>query len=147
MEKKEFQGNTFYVDDITRELSRRYDVNSYKAYFGTIGSANPEAVLGRFMFIARLVGEVVGTDVETFRKKFPGEQWYDSVDMLVHTERNLEGYIAFAEEKLRKKLVRVKEHIENGQRKKIYFPKKELVELMLKGGEFIPFEKRWLVDK
>ena len=132
MEQKICFESQFYVDDITRALSEKYDVKSYKAPFQTLGDANIECVLGRFMFLAKMCGEFVGVDIDTYKKNFPGEQWYDLPDPLM--ESQLEFYAKRGEEKMGAQPLRIEE--KDG--KKIYFPTEDLISTMLKGIFPIP---------
>jgi len=56
------KGVQFYVDDVTEELSRKYDVKQYKTAEGTTGDFSDERFLGRIMALQRFAGKVVGID-------------------------------------------------------------------------------------
>lgn len=127
MEQKICFESQFYVDDITRALSEKYDVKSYKAPLQTLGDASIECKFGRFMFLAKMCGEFVGVDINTYKKKFSGEQWYDLADPL--REGDLEYYAKRCEEKMGAQPLRIEE--KDG--KKIYFPTEDLISTMLKG--------------
>jgi len=136
MRQIEHQGNKFYVDDITEELSKKYDPATYKGPMSTIGEFCTEAALGKLMFIARMVGEFVGVDFQAYRKKYLGEQWYDDPD--IYSEEELENYAEIAEgEGVPHPVIRV----EKFDGKNIYFPTENLVKAMIKGITPLPFEQ------
>ncbi len=137
MEKLGFKGNTFYIDDLTKELSRKYNASAYRAHFMTLGEANMESALGRFMFIARTVGQFVGVDFETYMKEFPNEQWHDHI-FTVHREKDLERYASFAQEEA---LNAPPLRIETCEGRKIYFPTEPLIRVMLDGADFVSSEQ------
>lgn len=135
MECRKSHGSTFFVDDVTKVLSKKYDVNSYKGPFNTLGDCHMEGAMGKFMFLAKLCGEFVGTDINTYMKKFDTEQWYDSADQ-VYDESDLEAYAKLTEEEIKSKPIRIE--IENG--KKIYFPTEDLIKIMCEGTGFVPID-------
>ena len=136
MQPLKIGNDTFYVDDVTRELSQKYDTHTYKAPFNTIGEGATEGVLGRFFFISRMVGEFVGVDFATYSKKFPNEQWYDNAD--IFDEDGLEACMSVAEEE---GVVPPVLRIEKIGDKKIYVPTENLIRVMTKGTNFVPFEQ------
>jgi len=136
MDIKQVHGSKFYIDDITRELSKKYDVNSYRGCFQTLGEANTEFAVGRFLFLAKMTGEIVGVDIEAYRKEFPEQEWYDS-PLTVHSEKDIESYARLAQERIGSPVLR-KEGLSG---KNIYFPTESLVKKMLTGTEFISFDK------
>ena len=131
MEIIEFMGDTFYVDDITNDLSRRYDTQAYVGFHKTLGEASVEQALGRFMFIAKMVGVFVGVDFETYMKKFAGEPGYGRPTLF--REVSLENYCKVGEERAGAELVRIEQR--NG--KNIYVPTENLVTMMLKGIGYV----------
>lgn len=141
MEIKEFHESQFYVDDLTRELSQKYDIKSYKGPFNTLGDGNTELAMSRFMTLAKLCGEFVGVDIVTYQKRFPDEPWYDSTEPR-YRERDLEGWGKKAEEIISAPALR----IEDVSGKKVYFPTGDLVKIMLKGVDYIPPPPKKLKD-
>ena len=133
METKQFNSDTFYVDDITRELSERYDLKKYVGCLRTLGEANTEIAMGRFLFLAKLMGEVVGVDFEMYKKRFSGEQFFDyphavyDESVLVSYAQTVAGIITAPP--LRK---------EEFHGKNIYFPMEELLKIMLTGTGYTP---------
>ncbi len=151
MNTKHFQGNTFYVDDVTRDLSQRYDVNSYKGYFNTFGEVEIEAAVGRLMSLAKMCAEFVGVDFATYRKRFQGQQCMDEDYPLVPDESTLRVVISNASFYLTPYEARMKDNpslihavrVENIRRTAVYFPTEALVVRMLSIGNnpFQPLER------
>ncbi len=56
-----------------------------------MGEANTEIAMGRFLFLAKLAGEIVGVDFATYKQEFPNQQFYD-YPRAVHDEENLKIY-------------------------------------------------------
>ncbi|MBU1269078.1 MAG: hypothetical protein KKA06_00275 [Nanoarchaeota archaeon] len=138
--------STFYIDEIARKLSQKYDVKSYVGPFNVFSafdnSSEIEGVMGKFMFLSRMCGQFVGVDFDTYNRKFPDEQWFDSLDKdLVSYEGDLTYYIYNAEYQTGSKLVRIEALDKTLGCKNIYFPAEKLIIMMLKGTGFVDAEK------
>jgi len=120
------EGNTFYVDDIAKELSKKYDPTSYKRPHNT----NAGFAVGRLLFISRMVGEFVGVNFEEYEKEYPGEQWYDRA-LSVFSEDVLETYAEIAADEFKDRDIDPPFlRIEKFDGKKAYFPTENLAKAM-----------------
>ncbi|MFH1332612.1 MAG: hypothetical protein ABIH53_00015 [archaeon] len=134
MEEKITQGHKFYIDDLTRELSEKYDVNAFKGFYSILGMVEDEIALGRLMFLAKIAGEFIGATFETYRIKFPNDKHYPLFCEPGYSYMGADGkkwfqiYIDHSD--LSHLLRREKINDET-----IYFPTERLVKAMMKGIE------------
>ena len=141
METIDFKENLFYIDDITRRLSEQYDVGSYQSPCRAISDAfDVRQIVGRLLFISKMVGQIVGVTLEQYLTEWPdegpndkppiywnSEEWEkdgkDYAKRVVEREkRRLERGIIRASHKIKPEAVRI---IQSDQ--KIYVPSEALV--------------------
>jgi len=133
MQTKQVQGSTFYTDEQTQQLSQKYDISAYKGSHQTLGEAATEEIIGRFLDLAKMCGEVVGVDYVTYKKQFSCDQGFSGANM-IYSEDMLIKYSLLAHKKIGEPAVR----IEQVDDKKVFVPSESLVKVMLKGSVFIP---------
>ncbi len=125
-------GFCFYEDSKSLELSILFNEGEKRyAYTGIepekLGDRETGLVMGRFLSFGRLVGRIVGVDLETYMRGFIGEWHYEYLGRsLVCSEKPLDYWIEKARVALNgAEPLRDDKEFDG---KKIYFPSRELIE-------------------
>ncbi|MBN2141895.1 hypothetical protein JW711_01065 [Candidatus Woesearchaeota archaeon] len=119
----------FYIDDVARVQTEKYDLTSYSGLEKKLPSlANPEVlrVLDRFFFLAKRLKSICGTDYPAYMQRYNGDP-EDSVPGFVDSPATLGRYLEDAKVALGEDAVR----IVYADDKKLYFPTNALVRIAL----------------